>query len=454
VSVSVSVSVSESVFCVYVLCEVLTLTLTLTLTFARTLSIAEIAVREYRVIVVNYYSEYISGAYLRSLVPVLQQVSGYFPRVAALASPLMADIVHATSLLDLRRRLPSALVPLSTSEGSSIVSASAAAAAAAAASTSDTNTSHEYRPRRLESSNPLDVERVRTDYRDLWFNERLLDLIDSSASASASVLPPVISAGNGGGGGGGGGGSPYAPHRTFDGHSIAQNALKVASDIPLVTGDVFRFRTMRFNWAVTHAHMFTTLGRVEVHNAVSGFGIATSTVTATGAGATTSATTDASAVAVEEGGGGAGSHLHGAAVIQNMENLTKLQSLMSQICHLSTFIDDFPALMEHYFEASEVWWYKTMFNESFEECLSAGTDFQLDDVDEILDSASEKAAKLAQKEEEWADVDHSDACRSSMAFLYVNAWAVRSLHQDCPSEVEVRVFVFSSYVFKCMCVHM
>jgi len=123
----------------------------------------------------------------------------------------------------------------------------------------------------------------------------------------------------------------------------------------------------RMNWRVLRAHMQTPFGHVEVHSAVSG-------VLTANAG-TEDVATNAEDANVEKKGPNAdrGEHLSGAAVIQNMENLTKLQLLMDQICHLSTFCDEFPTIMEHYFEPSEVWWYRQSANQSFDECLGAGT---------------------------------------------------------------------------------
>lgn len=142
-------------------------------------------------------------------------------------------------------------------------------------------------------------------------------------------------------------------------------------DISHVLTHVSTFSFHRMNWRVLRAHMQTPFGHVEVHKAISGVLTAADNASAgmedVGANAE-----DAN---VEEKGANAdtGVHLSGTEVIQNMENLTKLQLLMDQICHLSTFCDDFPTIMEHYFEPSEVWWYRQSANQSFDECLEAGT---------------------------------------------------------------------------------
>ena len=193
-------------------------------------------VREFRVIIINYYSEYISGAYLRTLIPVLQQVSGFYPRIAAVSRPLVEDILHATSFLDLKRTMPAAMSG-ATDDDAGDGDATRVTPAPANASGGNAERSMAYRPQHLEHTDPLSVERIRADWRDLWFNEMLLNLLDSSTSSSSAADTAAGSMR---------GATPYASNaRTFEGHSIAQSALKVANDIPLVTGDVFRFAAFR-----------------------------------------------------------------------------------------------------------------------------------------------------------------------------------------------------------------
>ena len=346
-------------------------------------------IREFRVIIVNYYSEYLSGAYLKTLIPVINQVASFFPLVQRTVRPLVEDLLQGTSLIDLKR------IPKMNESGSSLEASNAV------------NTAN-CRPVRLASIPALSIERLRTDWRDLWFSEALLD----NAEHNYKSMPT----------------NSHAHTTPFDGIAIAQHALKTAADIPLVTGDVYRLSSLRLNWAMLLSHLHSIVGAAEMHHAVSGNAIQSSKSQET-ASRRVSGSDDIARTTMTNRPFLAEMPSNAATdVIANMESIHKLCKLMHSICHMSRYIDALPGLLEEYFEPVELWWYRDHVLESFSACLEAGTDqVHPEDINELDSEADENNS---------ADADHSDESRSSMAFMYVNALALRSLHKDCPSEIE------------------
>jgi hypothetical protein len=289
------------------------------------------AVRQHQKIIINYYSEYLSGSHFKKLISLLETVSQQidarlkdYPEgtgplsdqdnkdelryLKSIMNPMVEDLVRATTMFSQR---PDFRAIHENTKGNGTSSDAANPAHGSNEEKGDANT---------EEGFDMHLYRMHPDDRALTKELRVLatDPLGGAAGVGGKLLK----------------------------HDSAMQPGP--SDVPLITGDVERLGSLRRNWLAAEDHLnraleILTLAQKDEQENVK--------------------KSDASTVNTRR-----------KDTLRALLSASKLITHMRVLVNHSMFVDSLPVVYEHYFEPHDVWWFRDSFVDSFYDCIEGDSE--------------------------------------------------------------------------------
>ncbi len=343
-------------------------------------------VRMLEKIIINYYSEYLSGAHLKALVPLLEVTSSQIDMrlhggvSEYMKSPesqvhmqylhrgmnhLVDDLVHATTVFSERPDFKT------MHKRASVVTAEA--------EESKKNDRGDKSGSELDGaeggeSTGLDMNTYRLHHVDRRMLADLKRLKDDPFYTPAAHT-----------------------RKEADSDTTVESLVRA---LPLVTGDVHKLESFRRNWLAMLDHMNQAMEIMSLdHSHVQAEHQRAKEYRDKGA-------------SLKEEDASTAIHSESTVLDRRKETIVCLLScgelikLMRVIYRQSRYVDSLPSLLEHHFEPVDAWWFQDSLEDTYHDCLEA-------------------------ESEDGVEAGYA------VSILWLNSLAVRSLHHDCPQEADL-----------------